>query len=277
MPSQPPLDAPDRGARAAPAGSPAGEAAGPAPLAGPAHPTRLAAGGSRTGDLAAASGSTAATLRPLVLAGLMAGLTAVLSYLRIPLPFTPVPITGQTLGVMLSGLLLGPRWGFAAQLAYLLLGVAGVPVFAGGAAGLAVVLGPTGGFLLSYPLAAGLTGLLFRPGTARRPGPASGGEGARGGPRTTAQAAQPARDQAASPVRAPGFGRAFVASVAGGILLVYAIGAPWLAVETGTPWPGVATAAVLPFVPGDLAKALVAAWLAPRVLRALGGRLAPGT
>ncbi|QIA26540.1 biotin transporter BioY [Thermaerobacter sp. PB12/4term] len=270
MPSQPPLDAPDRGARAAPAGSPAGEAAGPAPLAGPAHPTRLAAGGSRTGDLAAASGSTAATLRPLVLAGLMAGLTAVLSYLRIPLPFTPVPITGQTLGVMLSGLLLGPRWGFAAQLAYLLLGVAGVPVFAGGAAGLAVVLGPTGGFLMSYPLAAGLTGLLSRPGAARRPGPASGGQGARGGERAWPPAG------AAYPAPVPGMGRAFLASVAGGILLVYAIGAPWLAVVTGTPWPGVATAAVLPFVPGDLAKALVAAWLAPRVLRALGGRLAPG-
>ena len=221
-------------------------------------------GPAKTVPVSRSAGAGVAGLRPLVLAGLMAGLTAVLSYLRTPLPFTPVPITGQTLGVMLSGLLLGPRWGFAAQLAYLLLGLAGAPVFAGGSAGPAPLLGPTGGFLLSYPLAAGLTGLLVRPGTWRlpkgRPGPAVAGRPGGGD-----------RPAAPSPDGEAGFLRALLAAVTGGILLVYAAGAPWLAVVTGTAWSKIWGAAVLPFIPGDLAKAVLAAWLSRRLRRALGG------
>lgn len=234
MPSQPPLHAGQQLPPSAPHQSPSRAATG--------HDDRRPE----------ARSGAATALRPLVLAGLMAGLTAVLSYVRIPLPFTPVPITGQTLGVMLSGLLLGPRWGLAAQLAYLLLGLAGAPVFAGGAAGPATLFGATGGFLLSYPLAAGLTGLLARPATARGDRPAS------------------VPGTAALPAGVPSFTRAFLAAVVGGILLVYAVGAPWLAVVTGTAWPKVWVAAVFPFIPGDLVKALVAAWLSRRVRRALG-------
>jgi biotin transport system substrate-specific component len=94
----------------------------------------------------------------LVLAGSL--FVALLAQVAIPLPFTPVPITGQTLGVLLVGAALGSRLGFMALLAYLLEGAMGLPVFAGGTGGLAKILGPTGGFLLAFPLAAGLVGLL---------------------------------------------------------------------------------------------------------------------
>ncbi|WPD19557.1 biotin transporter BioY [Thermaerobacter composti] len=218
-------------------------AAGPDPVHATAHAqgtvgrTAAAAPAAATPPLQPGAATRGAPTRPLVLAGMLAALTAVLAYLRIPLPFTPVPITGQTLGVMLSGLLLGPRWGFAAQLTYLLLGIAGVPVFAGGQAGLAPVMGPTGGYLLSYPLAAWLVGWL-----------ADGGS-----PGT----------------RVPGFGRAFLAALAGGVVLVYAVGAPWFALHAGAAWRQVWVGAVLPFIPGDVAKAVVAAILGPRVRRAL--------
>jgi biotin transport system substrate-specific component len=94
----------------------------------------------------------------LVLAGSL--FVALLAQVAIPLPFTPVPITGQTLGVLLVGAALGSQLGFMALLAYLLEGAMGLPVFAGGTGGLAKILGPTGGFLLAFPLAAGLVGLL---------------------------------------------------------------------------------------------------------------------
>ncbi|VXB81755.1 biotin transporter BioY [Nocardioides sp. AX2bis] len=71
-----------------------------------------------------------------------------------------VPITLQTFGVLLAGAVLGPVRGFLAVLLYLALGAAGLPVFSGGAAGLGVLAGPTAGYLIGFPLAAALTGLL---------------------------------------------------------------------------------------------------------------------
>ncbi len=92
---------------------------------------------------------------------------ALTARISIELSFTPVPITGQTLGVLLTGALLGSRRGALALLVYLAEGAAGLPVFAGGAAGFARLLGPTGGYLLAYPLAAGLVGLLAERGWDR--------------------------------------------------------------------------------------------------------------
>lgn len=77
-------------------------------------------------------------------------------------PIGPVPITLQTLGVALAGLVLGPWRGFAATALYLLVGFAGLPVFAGGAAGLGVLGKPSVGYLLSFPIAALVAGLLAR-------------------------------------------------------------------------------------------------------------------
>ncbi len=88
---------------------------------------------------------------------LMAAVTAVAA--QIAVPIFPVPFTLQVLAVVLSGLLLGPRYGALAQAIYLLVGAIGVPVFAEFRGGLGVLLGPTGGYLLSYPLAAAIAGL----------------------------------------------------------------------------------------------------------------------
>ncbi len=95
-------------------------------------------------------------------------LTALLAQIRIPLPFTPVPLTGQTFAVLLSGAVLGNRRAFLSQGLYLAAGAAGLPVFAGGAATVAYLLGPTAGYLWSFPLAAGLLGWLVERGAARR-------------------------------------------------------------------------------------------------------------
>jgi biotin transport system substrate-specific component len=95
-------------------------------------------------------------------------LTALLAQIEIRLPFTPVPITGQTFAVLLSGAVLGARRAFASQAAYLAAGAAGLPVFAGGAATIFHLLGPTGGFLWSFPFAAALTGWLVERGAGRK-------------------------------------------------------------------------------------------------------------
>jgi biotin transport system substrate-specific component len=93
--------------------------------------------------------------------------TAAVAQIRITLPFTPVPLTGQTFAVLLCGAVLGSRRGFASQALYLAEGAAGLPVFAGGAGSVAHLLGPTGGYLWSYPLAAGLIGWLVERGAGR--------------------------------------------------------------------------------------------------------------
>lgn len=87
-------------------------------------------------------------------------LTALGAWVEIPLPFTPVPITLQTVFVILAGATLGTKRGALSQLVYLLYGLCGLPVFAGGASSLVQLLGPTGGYLLSFPVAAFVTGLL---------------------------------------------------------------------------------------------------------------------
>ncbi len=100
---------------------------------------------------------SAVRLRVYVLASLFAGLTAVGAALRIPLPY--VPITLQTAFVLLSGLLLGPRYGALSQMLYVLVGLLGAPIFAHGG-GPAYILQPTFGYLLSFPLTAYVVGRL---------------------------------------------------------------------------------------------------------------------
>ncbi len=95
-----------------------------------------------------------------------AAATALGAYVSVPLPGTVVPVTMQTLFVVLSGLVLGPWLGAASQVSYLALGLTGAPVFAGGTPGVLALLGPTGGYLLSFPLAAFVAGALA--GRARR-------------------------------------------------------------------------------------------------------------
>jgi biotin transport system substrate-specific component len=115
----------------------------------------------------AAAGRTA---RRAAAVGLAAALVAAAAQVAVPVPFSPVPMTLQPLAVLMVGALLGPRLGAAALVVYLAAGMAGLPVFApGGLPGVARLLGPTGGYLLAFPVAAGVTGALAgaRPGVAR--------------------------------------------------------------------------------------------------------------
>ncbi len=94
----------------------------------------------------------------LVLAG--TALVAASAQVSIPLPFTPVPITGQTFAVVLVGAALGPMLGFASLFLYLVIGIAGAPVYADGDHGWDTSLGPTGGYLIGFIAAAVVTGAL---------------------------------------------------------------------------------------------------------------------
>ncbi|MFN8589152.1 MAG: biotin transporter BioY [Candidatus Eisenbacteria bacterium] len=96
-------------------------------------------------------------------------LTAAAAQVEIRLPWTPVPVTGQTFAVLLTGIVLGARRAFMAMALYLLEGAAGLPFFAGGAAGVAALVGPSGGYLIAFPYAAFVTGLLAEKAWDRKP------------------------------------------------------------------------------------------------------------
>ena len=166
------------------------------------------------------------------------------AYIAVPLSFTPVPIVLQNLFVMLAGLLLGPWWGGLSVAVYLLLGVIGLPVFAGGAGGVAHLLGPTGGYLVGFLVAALLIGAISRPSTKER------NVYKRHSPTATAHS----------------IGRDIVAVVVG-ILIVYAVGVPWLMRTTQASLVGALLVGVVPFLIGDAIKALLAVLIA-RFVRA---------
>ena len=97
-----------------------------------------------------------------------AGLTALMAQIRIPLGFTPVPVTGQTFAVLLAGAALGARLGATSQLAYLAAGAVGFPVFTGGGSGFEYFTGATAGYLVGFVLAAALVGRLAERGQDRK-------------------------------------------------------------------------------------------------------------
>ena len=124
---------------------------------------------SRTLTLADAALPRTGAIQNVVFGVLASLLTAAAAQAEIRLPWTPVPITGQTFAVLLSGVVLGARRAFLAQMLYLLEGGCGLPFFAGGAAGPLVLVGPTGGYLLAFPFAALVTGMLAERAWDRRP------------------------------------------------------------------------------------------------------------
>jgi biotin transport system substrate-specific component len=107
-------------------------------------------------------------VRNLLLTAAGALFVAALSQVKIPLPFTPVPLTGQTFAVLLVGAALGAKRGFGAISLYLASGALGLPFFAGGAAGLGYLTGPTLGYLVGFAAAAALTGFLAECGLDRK-------------------------------------------------------------------------------------------------------------
>ncbi len=156
---------------------------------------------------------------------LAVGVLALASQFAMPLPGTPVPLTLQPLVVVLAGLVLGPVDGAIAMIAYLVAGAAGLPVFAPiGVPGIARLLGPTGGYLLAYPIAAAVAGVFG--------------------------------------VRQKSFVARALAAEAG-ILVLYVGGLAQLSLISGSLVSG-AILGVLPFVAADAVKALVAAALSRR-------------
>jgi biotin transport system substrate-specific component len=122
-----------------------------------------------------APATRAVLARRIVAAALGALVVALSAQIVVPVPFSPVPMTLQPLAVLVVGALLGGAAGLGALLLYIALGIAGLPVFAAGGSGVARLLGPTGGYLLAFPVAAFITGILTTPvlGSNRLPGAAA--------------------------------------------------------------------------------------------------------
>ena len=165
-------------------------------------------------------------LRGMVLASLLAALTAVGAYIHIPIG--PVPIVLSTLFAVLSGLLLGSRRGLASMGLYLLVGAIGLPVFAGGKGGLAHFLGPTGGYLFGYLLAAWMAGFISE--------------------------------------HSHGLWVLEIIAVIAGSIAIYVMGVPWLKMVTRISWQKAWMIGVIPFLAGDAVKAVVILFLV-RALR----------
>jgi biotin transport system substrate-specific component len=101
-------------------------------------------------------------IKSLVLTALFAAIDCILAQISIPLPFSPIPFTLSLLAVFLSGSFLPPLYAFLSQIVYILIGLTGLPVFAGFKGGIAVLIGPTGGFLAAYPFMALITALFVK-------------------------------------------------------------------------------------------------------------------
>jgi biotin transport system substrate-specific component len=169
----------------------------------------------------------------ITLIALFAALIAAGTFVAIPLPFSPAPVTLQNLFAMLAGLCLGPLLGSLSVALYLAAGALGAPVFAGASGGMVRLLGPTGGYLLGYLAAALVAGL------------------AAGRPRT---------DKHSPAWR-------LVLAATAGLLVVYVPGLLRLKQLMGLGWVQALVGGFLPFLPGDAAKVVAAALTAPRLRR----------
>lgn len=166
-------------------------------------------------------------IRKTVLTAVFTALIAASSFFTIPVG--PVPIVLTTMFVVLSGMLGGPWIGLSSVITYLLLGIIGLPVFAGGTAGLAKIMGPTGGFLIGYILAALAGGFLFNP-----------------------------KEDSSRGITVL---LASLAALAAGAL-IYVPGLPWLKYSLSMDWPSALKAGLIPFIPGFFIKSAAAAALA---------------
>lgn len=168
----------------------------------------------------------------LIVAGSL--LIAATAQIAIPLGFSPVPITGQTFGILLIGALYGARRGALTVIAYLAEGAAGLPVFAAFGAGATHLLGPTGGYLVGFVPAAFLVGVLAQRGWDR-------------------------------------WFLTTVAAMVAGNLVIFIVGATWLTAFIDADLA--ITLGVVPFLPGAVVKIVLAALLLPAGWRLLAGRV----
>lgn len=178
------------------------------------------------------------TSRLTAAAALIAGfalLTALCAQIRIPLGFTPVPITGQTFAVLLSGAVLGSRMGAASQLLYAVMGAAGLPFYAGGEGGWEAATGATAGYLAGFIAAAYAVGYLAEQRQDRR------------------------------------FATSIGAFLTGN-LVIYAFGVPWLMYTQSWGLEEGVTKGLAPFIIGDTIKILLAAAALPAAWKLVGER-----
>jgi len=171
-------------------------------------------------------------LAKLTVCALFAALTAVLAQVAIPVPFSPVPITGQVIGVLIIGALLGPKAGVITIAAYLLLGAAGAPVFSLARGGIYMLTGPTGGYLWGFIPAVAVTGKLMK------------------------------RSKRSSGLHTALF-------MLPAIFFIYLFGALQLGLLMQYSIKQVTLLGILPFLPFDLAKLLIAALLSGKIKMSL--------
>ena len=174
-----------------------------------------------------------ARVRHIVL--ILAGTLFISLTTLIVIPLEPVPFTGQTFGVLVVGCALGFRRGATSIALYALIGAIGLPVFAGHGAGMPVILGATGGYIIGFIVAGALVGRLAELGWDRR------------------------------------IGGAFGAMILGEIV-IYAIGLPWLKAVTGLSWADTIAAGLTPFLAWDAIKLTAAALLFPTAWWLIGRR-----
>lgn len=167
--------------------------------------------------------------KELVEIALFAAILAVFGFLPpIPLPFTPVPITLQTIGVLLAGAFLGVRTATLSMILFNLLVIVGMPILGGGRGGLAAIMGPSGGFVLGWIAVAFVMALIL------------------------------------SKIKEPGFLAILISGWIASIIVLYPIGTLWQAWMMNIPW-GAAIAMSAVYIPGDTIKAIVVALLAMKL------------
>ncbi|WP_243291915.1 biotin transporter BioY [Bacillus sp. FJAT-47783] len=172
-------------------------------------------------------------LRSMMYVSLMAAVVAVLGLLPpIMLPFTPVPITAQTFGVMLAGAVLGAKRGGLSLLVFVLLVAVGAPVLSGGRGGLGILVGPSGGYIMSWPIAAFLIGYLVEKSWNHL-----------------------------------SLWKMVLFNIIGGVLFVYACGITYLSFVTDLTWMQAAISA-LAYIPGDVVKAVLSGTIALQIQKA---------
>lgn len=180
--------------------------------------------------------NTKTDLRYFVLAALFAAVTAVCSWISVPLPFTPVPVNLATLAVFMAGGLLGHKYGLLAECVYVLCGGFGLPVFAGFRGGPSVLAGPTGGFIAGYLVCALIAGLLI--------------------------------DRIYNAELTHTLRMVYTClSLAAGLLCCYALGMIWFMHLTGSGLLEGLLGCVIPFLPGDALKIALATVLIDRLRR----------
>lgn len=170
---------------------------------------------------------TMISAKELATVGIFTALTAVLAQIAVPLPFTPMPISFGLVAVYFTGMLLTPKEAVLSQITYLLLGAVGIPVFGNFRGGLGALFGPTGGYLMVYPVMAWLVAMaLNRAGSSRK-------EIAKGRGYLYAKTAL---------------------TICLAHLILYLGGTIWLSATTGSNFYGALTLAVFPFIPLDMVK-----------------------